>query len=376
MTVVPTPHLLTVFGTRPEAIKMAPVVYAARAAGVRCTVASTGQHKEMLDPLLELLDLAPSHRLEVMRAGQGLAQLTARMLTGLDAVLAAESPDVVVVQGDTTSTLAGALAGFYRGIPVAHVEAGLRSGRLDNPFPEEGNRRLVAPLTRWHFAPTAGAASALRAEGVDPDRIEITGNTGIDTLLATRARGLGRSAFATDRPHKVLLTLHRRENQGAVMEGIAATIATLAGRGDVEVVLPLHKSPAVRAALGSLLEVDGVRVVEPLDYPDFTATMASARVILTDSGGVQEEAPSLGKPVLVLRETTERPEAIVAGCAKLVGTNPAAVLAETVTLLDDADAYAQMAHTANPFGDGVAGIAIVRRVLADIGGPELADRAA
>jgi UDP-N-acetylglucosamine 2-epimerase (non-hydrolysing) len=345
---------------------MAPIVHAARAAGAQCTVVSTGQHKEMLEPLLDLLDLTPQHRLEVMRSGQGLAGMTARMLTGLDTVLAAESPDVVVVQGDTTSTLAGALASFYRAIPVAHVEAGLRSGRMDNPFPEEGNRRLVAPLARWHFPPTPGAASALVSEGVPPESVHVTGNTGIDTLLATRSRRLGMAAFGTHRPHKVLLTLHRRENQGPVMEGIAAAIATLAGRGDVEVVLPLHKSPAVRAGLDRLRQVDGVTVVEPLEYPDFTATMAASRLILTDSGGVQEEAPSLGKPILVLRETTERPEAIQAGCARLVGTDPSAVLAETVRLLDDDDAYADMAYVANPFGDGTAGVQIVSRILDDL----------
>lgn len=367
-----TPHLLVVLGTRPEAIKMAPVVHAARAAGARCTVVSTGQHKEMLEPLLDLLDLHPDHRLEVMRAGQTLAELTARMVTGLDAVLAAEAPDVVVVQGDTTSTLTGALAAFYRGVPVAHVEAGLRSGRMDNPFPEEGNRRLVAPLTRWHFPPTPGAAAALLAEGIDPHLVQVTGNTGIDTLLSVRDRGVGSSAFTTARRHRVLLTLHRRENQGSVMQGIARAITELTRRGDVEVLLPLHKSPAVRAALQDLHGVDGVTVVEPLDYPDFTATMAASRIILSDSGGVQEEAPSLGKPVLVLRETTERPEAIAAGCATLVGTDPARILAEATRLLDDPGAYDAMARPTNPFGDGTAGARIVARILTDLAGRALA----
>lgn len=361
------PRLLTVFGTRPEAIKMAPVIHAARAAGMESVIVSTGQHKEMLDPLLALLDLVPDYRLDVMRERQSLASLTARILTGVDEAIADTRPDVVAVQGDTTSTMSGALAAFYRQIPVAHVEAGLRSGRMDNPFPEEGNRRLVAPLARWHFPPTDGAANALLNEGIQPDLIEVTGNTGIDTLLATRAAGSGISGFTSDRPNKILLTLHRRENQGAVMVGIASAIAQLAARGDVEVLLPLHKSPAVRDALAGLIGVDGITVVEPMDYPDFTATMADARLILTDSGGVQEEAPSLGKPILVLRETTERPEAIQAGCAKLVGTLPARILAETRSLLEDETAYQAMAHVQNPFGDGAAGTRIVARLMRDLG---------
>lgn len=370
------PSLMTVFGTRPEAIKMAPVVHAAAAAGFETITVSTGQHREMLDPLLPLLGLEPDFRLDVMRDRQSLAALTGRILAGVDDAITQTSPDVVVVQGDTTSTMAGALAAFYRQVPVAHVEAGLRSGRMDNPFPEEGNRRLVAPLARWHFPPTQGAADALLAEGVAPALIEVTGNTGIDTLLATRARAEGASAFTGTRPRRALLTLHRRENQGQVMVGIAGAVTALAARGDVEIVLPLHKSPAVREALASLVGVDGITLVEPLDYPDFTATMAHADLILTDSGGVQEEAPSLGKPILVLRETTERPEAVTAGCARLIGTDPTVVLTEAVRLLDDAAAYAAMSQARNPFGDGLAGARIAARLLTDLAADQAAAAAA
>lgn len=322
----------------------------------------------MLDPLLPLLGLTPDFRLDVMRDRQSLAALTGRILAGVDDAIVQSSPDVVVVQGDTTSTMAGALAAFYRQVPVAHVEAGLRSGRIDNPFPEEGNRRLVSPLATWHFPPTQGAADALMREGIDPALVQVTGNTGIDTLLATRDRNAGRSAFTGVLPRRILVTLHRRENQGEVMVGIAGAIKTLAQRGDVEIVLPLHKSPAVREALASLAGVTGVTLVEPLDYPDFVATMADADVILTDSGGVQEEAPSLGVPILVLRETTERPEAVTSGCARLIGTDPQRVLSEATALLDDSTAHDAMAQAQNPFGDGIAGTLIVARILADLTG--------
>lgn len=360
-------RVLIIFGTRPEAIKLAPVIRALNA-DPRFTVAvcSTGQHKQMLDQMLDALQIAPDHQLGLMQHRQSLAGLTSRAVCALSEVICSEKPAAVIVQGDTTSCMCGALAAFYEDIAVAHVEAGLRSGRLDDPFPEELNRRLVAQMTRWHFAPTKRAAANLCREGVSTSCIDITGNTGIDNLHWVLDRGIGTSAFRT-RHRRILVTMHRRENQGRVMHGLAEAIGRIASRGGVEIVIPLHKSPAVREAIMPVLgTAANVTLTEPLDYFDFTASLADADFVLTDSGGVQEEAPSLGKPVLVLRETTERPEAIEAGVAKLVGIDPGSVYRQAIRLLDDMDAYSSMAQAVSPFGDGLAAKRIVTRLAADL----------
>jgi UDP-N-acetylglucosamine 2-epimerase (non-hydrolysing) len=359
-----------VFGTRPEAIKLAPVIRELTDRGHAPIIVNTGQHRELLDPLLQRLAITTTVDLDVMRDNQPLSGLTARLADSLGEALRKFRPDAVIVQGDTTTALCGALAAFYERIPVAHVEAGLRSGVLDDPFPEELNRRLVSQLARWHFAPTSRAADALRNEGVDVSNIELTGNTVIDNLFWVVERDLGRSAFASEGPEvrRILVTLHRRENQGYRMRGVAEVLRRLAGRGDVEIVLPLHRSPSVREVLVPALGGQaGITLVEALDYPDFTATLAACDLVITDSGGVQEEAPSLGKPVLVARDTTERPEAIEAGAARLVGTDVAALSETASALLDDADLYASMASVVNPFGDGKAAARIVGRLGADLG---------
>ncbi|MCQ8833301.1 non-hydrolyzing UDP-N-acetylglucosamine 2-epimerase [Streptomyces malaysiensis] len=371
-----TVRTLLVLGTRPEAIKLAPVVRAmAASARFQPVVVTTGQHLEMLQQMLGLLGVGVKTDLAVMRDRQRLSELTARLVDGLGTVIRAERPDLVVVQGDTTTALCGALAAFYERTPVAHVEAGLRTGVLDNPFPEELNRRMIGRVARWHFAPTDRSAAQLRAEGVPPQQVITTGNTVIDNQLWVLEEGAGRSAFRTTH-RKVLLTLHRRENQGERMRAMGAALRRLADRGDVELVLPLHRSPAVREAL--LPELDdhpGVRVVDPLDYLDFAATLADCDLVLTDSGGIQEEAPSLGKPALVLRTTTERPEAVEAGAARLVGTDPDAILTAAGRLLDDPEEYARMAGAGNPFGDGRAADRIVARLTEDFGYEEAVNTA-
>lgn len=358
-----------IFGTRPEAIKLAPVIRELTARGHAPAVVNTGQHRELLDPLLRQLGLRATVDLDVMRASQPLSGLTARLAEGLGDALRKLRPDAVIVQGDTTSALCGALAAFYERIPVAHVEAGLRSGVTDDPFPEELNRRLVSQLTTWHFAPTTRAADALRGEGFPAAAIELTGNTVIDNLFWVIDSGLGQSAYTMERGsvRRVLVTLHRRENQGERMASVARALLRLAARGDVEIALPLHRSPLVREVLVSALGGRaGITLVEALGYADFTATLAASDVVITDSGGVQEEAPSLGKPVLVARDTTERPEAIEAGAARLTGTGEHTLYQAAAALLDDADLYASMAEVVNPFGDGKAGARIAARLCADL----------
>ncbi|MGW2254705.1 non-hydrolyzing UDP-N-acetylglucosamine 2-epimerase [Kitasatospora sp. NPDC001660] len=359
---------MLVLGTRPEAIKLAPVVRAMAASPhFEPLVVSTGQHREMLQQMLELLQVEAKFELDVMRERQELSKLTARLVDGLGEVVHAERPDLVVVQGDTTSALTGALAAFYEHVPVAHVEAGLRTGVLDNPFPEELNRRLIGRIARWHFAPTPRAAGHLTAEGVPAAEVFVTGNTVIDNLLWVLGQGAGRDHFQSDL-RRVLVTLHRRENQGDKMRAMGKALRRLADRGDVEIVLPLHKSPAVREALlPELSDHPAVRIVEPLDYVDFSATLAGCDLVLTDSGGIQEEAPTLGKPALVLRTTTERPEAVEAGAAQLVGTEPQIILDAAMRLLDDDEAYQSMAKAGNPFGDGHATERIVAQLAEDFG---------
>jgi UDP-N-acetylglucosamine 2-epimerase (non-hydrolysing) len=356
--------LLVVFGTRPEAIKLFPVIRALRAQpGLETLVCVTGQHRALLDQVLDLADIRPDIDLDLMMPGQSLDTLTGRLLAGIGTALDARRPDRVIVQGDTASAKCAALAAYYRRIPVAHVEAGLRSGNLNHPWPEEGNRRIIGTLADLHFAPTENAAAALLVEGVDSARIHVTGNSGIDALLhvrdLVRAKKLGApvmthlaARFAGRRI--VAVTCHRRENLGELAR-IASALRGLAAREDIAIVLPLHPNPEIGAAFRETLDsLPNVALTDPLDYPDFVALLDSCHAVLTDSGGVQEEAPALGKPVLVMRETTERPEGVAAGTAQLVGTNPARIASEVTRLFDDPAAYSLMARAHSPYGDGRA----------------------
>ncbi len=356
-------NILTVFGTRPEAIKLFPLVHAlGEDARFVSRVCVTGQHRGMLDQVLDISGITPDHDLDLMQPDQTLDSLTANLLTGIGRVLDHERPDWVVVQGDTATAMCGALAAYYRKIPVAHVEAGLRSGNIHHPWPEEINRRMIAPIAALHCAPTETAASALLAETVDPAIVHVTGNTVIDALhWITRrieqepalAAGLAplERRFAGRRI--IGVTSHRRENFGEGMRAIAEAIRRIAAREDVAVIYPVHLNPNVRTVMqAELAGMDNVALIEPLDYPHFARLIGMAHLMLTDSGGVQEEAPALGKPVLVMRETTERPEGIAAGTARLVGTDADRIVSETLRLLDDPSAYAAMARAHNPFGDG------------------------
>lgn len=358
-------RLLIIFGTRPEAIKLFPVVQALSAVpGLTVRTCVTAQHRGLLDQVLAIADIVPDIDLDLMTPGQSLDALTARLLTGLGGVLDAERPDRVIVQGDTATAMVGALTAYYRKVPVSHVEAGLRSGDIYHPWPEEVNRRIVAPIADQHFAPTETAAAALRRENIDPATIHVTGNTVIDALHATRARieadpslaaGLDGIAARFAGKRIVLVTTHRRENFGDGMAGIAGAIARIAAREDVAVLFPMHPNPNVVAVMETMLGArDNIARIDPLDYPHFIRALGMAELVLTDSGGVQEEAPALGKPVLVMRETTERPEGVAAGTAKLVGTDPDRIVSEISTLLDVPSAYAAMARAHNPFGDGHA----------------------
>lgn len=367
--------ILTIFGTRPEAIKLFPVVHAlneVRRLHVRTCV--TAQHRGLLDQVLAISNIIPDIDLDLMEPGQTLDRLTARLLTGLGEVMDTEKPDRVIVQGDTATAMVGALAAYYRKVPVSHVEAGLRSGDIYQPWPEEVNRRIVAPIADQHFAPTETAANALRRENIDPATIHVTGNTVIDALHATKARidadasmaaGLDEIAARFASKRIILVTTHRRENFGGAMEGIATAISRIADREDTAVVFPVHPNPNVVSVMDAMLgERANVARIDPLDYPHFIRALGMAEVVLSDSGGVQEEAPALGKPVLVMRETTERPEGVEAGTAKLVGADPDRIVSEISTLLDDKGAYSAMARAHNPFGDGHAATRIAR-VIAD-----------
>jgi len=338
--------VVAVLGTRPEVIKLAPVIAELRRQGADTVVVSTGQHRELLDQMLEQFGLVPDIDLAVMRPRQLLSELTAALVAGLGDVLRGSDVDWVLVQGDTTTTLCGALAGFYEGVPVAHIEA---------------NRTLVARLASLHFCPTAGSAANLIAESVPDEHVIVTGNTVIDALLwaLEHARRLP-SPVPRTRSRRILLTLHRRESHGDAMHRVCDAVSALVRRGDIEVVLPVHRSPAVRNVVVPRLEdVEGVHLCAPLDYLSFIHVLDECELVLTDSGGLQEEGPTLGKPVLVLRDTTERPEAVDAGVARLVGTDPSVIIRETRRLLDDPIAYAAMAHPQNPFGDGFASRRIV-----------------
>ncbi|MET3762816.1 UDP-N-acetylglucosamine 2-epimerase (non-hydrolyzing) [Sphingomonas sp. UYEF23] len=358
-------RILVIFGTRPEAIKLFPVVAALKAVpGLDVRTCVTAQHRGLLDQVLAIAGLTPDVDLDLMEPGQSLDRLTARLLTGLGDVMDAEKPDRVIVQGDTATAMVGALAAYYRKVPVSHVEAGLRSGDIYQPWPEEVNRRIVAPIADQHFAPTQTAADALLRENIDPAMIHVTGNTVIDALHATRAKlaadpslAAGLDDIATRFAGKkiVLVTTHRRENFGGGMDNIAHALGQIAKRGDVAIVFPMHPNPNVVEAMNRVLgDRPNIARIDPLDYPHFIRALGLCHIALTDSGGVQEEAPALAKPVLVMRETTERPEGVAAGTAKLIGTDPQRIVAEVTTLLDDPAAYAAMARAHNPFGDGHA----------------------
>jgi UDP-N-acetylglucosamine 2-epimerase (non-hydrolysing) len=372
--------ILFVFGTRPEAIKLAPVIAEFRAqfrqansqepAAFVARVAVTGQHRGLLDQALDAFSIHPDHDLNVMRPGHSLYDSTSRIVAALEPVLIAERPDLVMVQGDTNTTLCGALAAFYAGVPVGHVEAGLRTGDMREPFPEEMNRVLTGRLATLHFAPTPAAAKNLRAEGIAAERIFVTGNTGIDAVLGVRDRLASGALRAEGLPvldaskKLVLVTAHRRESFGSGFEGICEALLGVAARGDVEIVYPVHPNPQVRGVVERRLSgVQGIRLVEPLAYVPFVDLMRRAHILLTDSGGIQEEGPSLGKPVLVMREKTERPEAVQAGTAILVGTDAGRIVSEVARLLDDAAEYAHRARIHNSYGDGRAS-ATIRHAVA------------
>lgn len=359
------PRIVVTFGTRPEAIKMFPVVAALRETGhFDVKVVVTAQHRELLDSVLDLASLKPDIDLDLMQPGQSLDALSARILTRFGEALDTLKPDRVLVHGDTLTTMMATLACYFRRIPVGHVEAGLRSGNIYSPWPEEVNRKVTGAVADLHFAPTEVAAAALRAENVADESIHVTGNTVIDalrfaqgrvaadptlapTIAALRARFAGKRIIA--------VTAHRRENFGSGMNEIASALQLLAAREDIAIIYPLHPNPNVAEVMRpALAKHENIALIDPLDYPDFVAMMAACDIVLTDSGGIQEEAPTLGKPVLVMRDSTERPEGVEAGTAKLVGAKAAVIVTETIRLLDNQSTYEQMAMAHNPYGDGTA----------------------
>lgn len=368
--------ILVAFGTRPEAIKMAPVVRALRLTpGVETIVAVTAQHRQMLDQVLDLFRITPDEDLNVMQPDQTLAGLTSRILQGMSEVISRRRPDIVLVHGDTTTTFATSLSAFYNRIPVGHVEAGLRTGNMLSPWPEEANRRLTASLARLHFAPTEASRRNLLAESIPASTVHVTGNTVIDALLdvagkidanvSLRESLAERFPFLRRDRRMVLVTGHRRENFGAGFESICHALKRIATRGDTQVVYPVHLNPNVQEPVRRLLrDAPDVHLIEPQDYLPFVYLMTRAAIIVTDSGGIQEEAPSLGKPVLVMRDTTERPEAVDAGTVRLVGTCMDTIVSETNRLLDSAENYAAMSRAHNPYGDGQAGRRIANLVSA------------
>lgn len=363
--------ILVTFGTRPEAIKMAPVIGALRRnPGFEARVCVTAQHRQMLDQVLELFGIVPDHDLDLMRPGQDLYDITGNVLTGMRGVLREWRPELVLVHGDTTTTFAASLAAFYEKVPVGHVEAGLRTGNIYAPWPEEMNRRLTGAITSLHFAPTDRARDNLLKEGVAPASIHVTGNTVIDALLEVTARlredehlqpsFAARFSFLDARKRLILVTGHRRENFGEGFEHICHALRQLGERGDVEILYPVHLNPNVQEPVHRILRsCPNVHLMEPQDYLPFVYLMDRSYLIITDSGGVQEEAPSLGKPVLVMRDTTERPEAVDAGTVKLVGTDESAIVREAALLLDDSSEYERMSRAHNPYGDGIASKRII-----------------
>ena len=354
--------IMCVFGTRPEAIKMAPVVKAIEQnEHLQSIVTVTAQHREMLDQVLQLFGITPDYDLNLMKKNQTLTDITAGVLHGLEEILQKEQPDLVLVRGDTPTTFAATLAAFYQQIPVGHVEAGLRSGNLYSPYPEEANRKLTGVMAALHFSPTPEARNNLLRESADDEKIFVTGNTVIDALLTTVHAHYEFADAALqqllDSPgKKVLITAHRRENQGAPMMHIFQAVRRLHETlPEVQFIFPIHKNPKVRELAAQILgDLERVHIIEPLDYEPFANAMFKVDLILTDSGGLQEEAPALGKPVLVLRDTTERPEAVTAGTVELVGTDEELIYQTALKLLTDADAYGKMANAVNPYGDGKA----------------------
>lgn len=357
------PKILTIFGTRPEAIKLFPVVQALSAhSGLETLTCVTAQHRQMLDQVLQIAGIRPDFDLDLMTADQTLDDLTGRLLSGIGKILDETRPQRVVVQGDTATAMCGALAAYYRQIPVSHVEAGLRSYNIYHPWPEEVNRKIIGTIADQHFAPTQTSADALKRENIPAEQIYITGNTVIDALLIT--------ANKTNDPNRlddvlvelykkfadrriIGVTSHRRENLGDGLTHIASALRSLAERKDVALIFPVHLNPKVRSVMQDALgDLDNVAMIEPLDYPNFVSLLKHCHFMMTDSGGVQEEAPALGKPVLVMRDTTERPEGVAAGTARLVGTDKKVILAEATRLLDDQAHYLAMAQAHNPFGDG------------------------
>lgn len=364
--------VLTIFGTRPEAIKMAPLVHAlAQDDAFESKVCVTAQHREMLDQVLHLFGIQPEYDLNIMQPGQDLTEITSRILKGLKPVLQEFQPDVVLVHGDTTTTLSASLAAFYQQIPVGHVEAGLRTGDLSSPWPEEGNRRLTTHLAKWHFAPTDTSRANLLREGIPAENIFVTGNTVIDALLWVRDRVKGDAGLAEqlaahypfiDASKKIILvTGHRRESFGGGFDRICSALAEIAlQHPQVQIVYPVHLNPNVSEPVNRILSgIDNIKLIDPQDYLPFVYLMDKAYLILTDSGGIQEEAPSLGKPVLVMREATERPEAVSAGTVRLVGTDTVKIVKEVTRLLNDENEYHNMSRAHNPYGDGQA----CRRIL-------------
>jgi UDP-N-acetylglucosamine 2-epimerase (non-hydrolysing) len=371
------PKVLLIFGTRPEAIKLFPVFQELNDVEVLETVTCvTAQHREMLDQVLEISNIIPDFDLGVMRVNQSLDDLTARLLTKIGKVMDQVKPNRVVVQGDTATAMCGALAAYYRKIPVSHVEAGLRSFNIYHPWPEEVNRKIIGSIADQHFAPTETSAQALRNENVIEDQIHVTGNTVIDALHITNRKRASSDLENAELREKIQefsqrkiigVTSHRRENFGDGLTNIASALREIATRDDVAMIFPLHLNPNVRAIMNDALgDLDNVALIEPLDYPSFVGMLDACTFMLTDSGGVQEEAPALGKPVLVMRDTTERPEGVDAGTAKLVGTNQETIVAEAFKLLDDDDHYEKMAKAHNPFGDGKASERIAHIIEQDL----------
>jgi UDP-N-acetylglucosamine 2-epimerase len=367
---MPVRTILLIFGTRPEAVKMAPVIWALQAIpGLRPLVCVTGQHREMLDQALALFRIRPDYDLALMEPDQTLADVTARTLAAVGGLLAKVRPDLVLVQGDTCSAMAAGMAAFFARVPVGHVEAGLRTGDPANPFPEEMNRRVISVVGALHFAPTPGARDALLAEGAPATRVFLTGNTVVDALQAVAERAAEATPAPAPKRRLILVTAHRRENFGAPLEAICRALRAIADRHpDVDLVYPVHLNPNVREPVFRLLGGHRqIRLLDPLDYVTFVGYLAHSHIVLTDSGGVQEEAPVLGKPVLVLRKETERPDGVRAGVARLVGHDPDAILAAVDELLTDPSAYARMSQARSLYGDGQAGRRIAEHCAAFLG---------
>lgn len=360
-------RVLTIFGTRPEAIKMAPLIKELeKREEVESIVCVTAQHREMLDQVLDIFEIKPDYDLNIMKKGQTLSEITSRVLIGLEDVIKDANPDIVLVHGDTTTTFSGALAAFYNGVSIGHVEAGLRTYNKFSPFPEEINRQLVGNMADLHFAPTEKSANNLISEGKNKDNIFITGNTVIDSMSTTVREDYENEIFDWVGSDKmILLTAHRRENLGEPLRNIFNAVKRIVDNfSDVKVVYPIHLNPKIRELANEVFgDCDKVKMIEPLDVFDFHNFINKSYCILTDSGGIQEEAPSLGKPVLVLRDTTERPEGIEAGTLKLVGTDEDVIFDETKKLLEDFDAYNAMSKANNPYGDGKASVRIVDTIV-------------